>query len=134
MRFVPIWRAIAGRPCLSLTLLHGRFGLEALQIAENRCHGAQSPLVPIAQQAIVAGDVTFDGEVIPHRRIADVVDRYVVVLAPEEGSGAEFLALAQHIERGELALPLGEDPMFDTDILAAARIGPARDIAGRKDS
>ena len=33
-----------------------------------------------------------------------------------------------------MALALGDDPVLDKDVLAAVRIGPARDIAGRNDS
>ena len=59
----------------------------------------------------------------------DVRYRHVVVLAPEERHGIERFARAQDIERGGLALPLGDDPVFDTDLKAAMRVRPARNIA-----
>ena len=65
--------------------------------------------------------------------MADIVDRNVVVLAPEEGDGAEFLAVPKHVERRRLPLALGNHPMFDTNVLAAVWIWPARNVAGRED-
>jgi hypothetical protein len=42
--------------------------------------------------------------------------------------------MSEHVERGGLALPLGDDPVLDPDVLAAVRIGPARNVAGREES
>src|SRR4029077_5725114 len=39
-----------------------------------------------------------------------------------------------HVERGGLALSLSDNPVLDADVLAAVRIGPARDIARREDA
>src|ERR1700739_2072763 len=62
--------------------------------------------------------------------MSDVVDRHVVMLAPEEWHGIEALALAQHVERSDLALALGHHPVLDADPAAGMRIGPAHNIAG----
>ena len=51
------------------------------------------------------------------------------MLAPEERHGIERLAPPEDIERGGLALPLGDDPVFDADRSAAVRVRPARNIA-----
>ena len=67
-------------------------------------------------------------------RVADVVDRHVVVLAPEEGHGVESVTLAQDVSRRRLALTLRHDPVLDPDALAGVRIRPARDVAGGKDA
>ncbi len=56
------------------------------------------------------------------------------MLAPEVRHRVEFLTFPQHIERCRLGLPLRNGPMFDADILARMRVGPARDIACRIDA
>ena len=61
--------------------------------------------------------------------MTDIVDRHVVVLAPEERHRVEALALPEHVARGGLALALGHHPVLDANVLAGVRIGPARDIA-----
>src|SRR5262245_44615220 len=66
--------------------------------------------------------------------MADVVDRHVVVLAPEERNLGKSLPLAENVARCRLTLPLGHDPMLDPQILAGMGVGPARDVAGGKDS
>src|SRR5689334_24992940 len=66
--------------------------------------------------------------------MADVVDRHVVMLAPEEWHRVEFPACADHVERGDLTLAFRDDPMLDANPRAAMRIGPARDVAGGEDT
>src|SRR6516164_10583371 len=66
--------------------------------------------------------------------MADVVDRHVVVLAPEERNLGKSLLLAENVARCRLTLPLGHDPMLDPQILAGMAIGPPRDVAGGKDT
>src|SRR5262245_24465152 len=66
--------------------------------------------------------------------MADVVDRHVVVLAPEERHGGERLAASEHGERRSLSLALGDDPMLHPNVLAAVQIRPARNVPGRIDS
>ena len=52
------------------------------------------------------------------------------MLAPEEGDRQESLALAEHVQGGDLSLPFRHDPMFDANCPTTVRIGPARDVAG----
>src|SRR5262249_3616557 len=73
-------------------------------------------------------------QLIPLLGMADIVDRHVVVLAPEERDGAEGLATSQHGERGGLTLPLGDNPMLHPNALATVQVGPARNVSGRIDS
>ena len=70
------------------------------------------------------------GDLVPRGGVADVIDRHVVVLAPEERDGSIALAPAEHVARGDLTLPLGNDPVLDAQPLAAVRIGPAGDVPG----
>jgi hypothetical protein len=64
--------------------------------------------------------------------VTDIIDRNVVVLAPEERHRLELLPVAEHVQGRDLALTFGDDPMFDADGLSAMRVGPARDVTGGK--
>ena len=56
--------------------------------------------------------------------MANIVDRHVVVLAPEERRLLVALARAKHVHRRNLALPLGDDPVLD------AHSAPTRERVG----
>src|SRR5690606_37103394 len=88
----------------------------------------------VAHQAVAAGDVAVDLDRVPFLGVADIVDRHVVMLAPEERHVVERRAFAEHVKSSGLALALGNHPVLDTDALPRNRIGPARDIAGGKDA
>src|SRR6202022_2290506 len=81
-------------------LLHRKLGLKACEIAVNRGHREQPALVRVEQQTVARCDVAVDGDLVPFFGMADVVDRHVVMLAPEERYGVEGLALPQHVARG----------------------------------
>src|SRR5215831_18465016 len=66
--------------------------------------------------------------------MADIVDRNVIVLAPEERYGRELLPISEHVECCGLALPLCHDPMLDAKSCARMWIGPAGNVARGKDS
>src|SRR5438067_1197566 len=88
-----------------------------------------SPASP-AESAARAMDI----DAIPGLGVADVVDRDVVVLAPEEGHRVESLAASQHVAGRRLALPFGDHPVLHANAVAGVRIGPSRDIAGGEDA
>src|SRR6185437_5802805 len=113
--------------------LHRRFRLEALEVAINGSDGERAAVAHIAHDAVALGDVAVDCYLVPTFGVSDVVDRNVVVLAPEERDRIESLAATEHVERGGLAMPLGDDPVLDADCRAAVRVGPAGDVAGRID-
>ena len=46
---------------------------------------------------------------------------------------SNFWRAPEHVQRGGLPLPLRDHPVFDADRAAAARIGPACDVARRED-
>src|SRR4029453_19630935 len=77
---------------------------------------------------------TIDLHTVPAFGVTDVVDRDVVVLAPEERHGVKRLTPAQHVARGRLTLTLGHHPGFNANPLAGVRIRPTGNIARRKDS
>src|SRR5229473_1780006 len=76
----------------------------------------------------------FERYLVPPFGVTDIVDRHVVMLAPEERHRIENLALPQHIARGGLSLTLGHHPMLDPDVLPGVRVGPAGNIACRKNA
>ena len=87
----------------------------------------------VSQQAIPVRDVAFDGFV-PSLGMADIIDRHIVVLAPEEWYRVEDLSLSQHIARGGLALAFRHHPMLDADVFLRVWIGPACYITRSVDS
>ena len=72
----------------------------ACRLATSRKIEATASVRPLeleAQQAVLAGDVAVDRQLVPFLGMADIVDRDVVVLAPEERHGVELLAQAEHV-------------------------------------
>src|SRR5262249_18965627 len=80
----------------------------------------------------VGADLASRATLIPAFGMADIVDRHVIVLAPEKRYRVEALVQAEHVGGRGLALPLGHDPVLDTDALAGMGIRPARDVPGRE--
>src|ERR1700719_3747427 len=117
-----------------LAASHCYFRRQAVAAAENRGDGQRARALAIAQRHVMRDDVAIDVDGVPLRRVADVIDRYVVMLAPEEGRPGVALAAAEHVARGGLALALGHDPVLDAQPLAAVAIGPAGDVAGGVDA
>ena len=74
----------------------------------------------VFHRAIPCGDFTVDNELVPCRRMTHVIDRHVVVLAPEERNLGKPLPLAEHVARRRLALALGDHLVLDPEILAGA--------------
>ena len=64
--------------------------------------------------------------------MADIVDRYVVVLAPKEGNSGKFLTMSHHIECSGSSLTLRHNPMIDPNVSASMRIWPARNVSSGK--
>ena len=77
-----------------LRLFEFDFGAQALEIAR---HGGDCEFLSRTQVrhlAVVLRGVAIDLEPVPFFRVADVGDRHVVVLAPEERNGIEALTSA----------------------------------------
>src|SRR6195952_285649 len=115
-------------------LLHRELGLKAGKVAIDRSNREHAALAPVFQQTVPARNIAFDGNLVPLLGVADIVDRHIVVLAPEKRCRVEGLALSQHVARGGLALAFGHHPMLDPDALPGMWIGPTRDIARGIDS
>ena len=61
-----------------------RFGFQALPVAEDGSDREHVAAAAVAQDAVLGRDIAFDRELVPFLGVADIVDRDVVVLAPEE--------------------------------------------------
>src|SRR6476659_7260034 len=77
--------------------------------------------------------ITGHTRVIAAASMTDVVDVQIEMIAPEEWRDRERLACTEDVAGGRLTLTLSDNPGFDTDP-AGAWIGPARNIARRKNS
>src|SRR5437660_989823 len=74
----------SGRGHALRSALHGGLFLEAVDIAIDGGDGQHLAALPVAHHAVAPLDVALDVELVPLLGVADVVDRHVVVLAPEE--------------------------------------------------
>src|SRR5215471_8686224 len=104
--------------CLAL---HRGFHHQAIGIAVDGSDREYLALAFISQCTVTSRDVTVDRQIVPGIGMAHVVDRDVIVLAPEKRYANELLPPAQHVDGGRLALTLSNDPMFDANRRAAVR-------------
>src|SRR5262249_19693994 len=65
--------------------------------------------------------------------MANVADFQIEMIAPEKWRYYERLLRSKNVPRGDLALPLRQDPVFHSDA-PSPRIGPASDVACGKNS
>src|ERR1700761_2781905 len=76
------------------SLLHRQFRLQTGDVAINRGNRQHTALAFVAQQAIALHDVAVDIDLVKGLGVADIVDRRVVMQAPEKRHGIEGLARA----------------------------------------
>lgn len=125
-------RAGSASSIVILPCFHRAFRFEALQVTRDRRHGQSAFTLAIGHRTVMRSQRAFNRYSIVLLRMPDVIDHDLVVLAPKEWDGGEFLAEAEDISRRNLTLALCYDPVFDADPIAGVRIGPSRDVAGRK--
>src|SRR5262245_13553336 len=96
------------------------FGLDrkALAVARDRGERQRPAAQVVRHRAVARIEGAVDANGVPALGVTDVLDRDVVVLAPEERNGIEALAPAEDVARRDLALALGNDPVFDADLRA----------------
>src|SRR3954464_10586754 len=111
---------------------HLRF--EGCAIASDCRDGERRLTLEEPYRRIVRVERAIDLHPVPSFGMADVPNRHVVVLAPEERHGLERLASAQYVSRGRLPLTFGHDPVLDPDVLSRQSIRPTCDIAGGEDA
>ena len=109
-------------------------GLQALDVTEDRGDRERASVQAEAEQAIRGVDVAVDGDIVPPLCMTYIVDWNVGVLAPEEGDGVEGSVEPEHVQRRDLSLALGDNPMLDASELARVRVRPARDVARGEDA
>src|SRR4030088_49656 len=112
------------RPGSGHASLHRQFLLEAVDVAVDRGDGEHLAIAAIAHHAIARLDVAVYLERVPLLGMTDIVDRQVVMLAPEERNIGKALAPPQYIARDSLTLALGDDPVFDPELFPAVAIRP----------
>src|SRR5690242_10074746 len=106
-------------------MLHGELRLQALASTEDG-RERQRAAPPAEPKRHVAGAwISLLLDVVPARRVADIVYRDVILLRPEEWHRGEALAPPEHVARRGLTLTLRNDPVLDAQPLAAARVRPA---------
>src|SRR6516164_4879550 len=91
---------------LSPLPLHRHLGLQARDITVDRRDGERPSARLVAHDAILGRDIAIHRDLVPLFGVADIVDRNVVVLAPEERYRLELLVMAEHVQRRDLALAL----------------------------
>src|SRR6185503_2030316 len=104
--------------CLCSLLLHRHAGLKALLVAVNRGNRQNTTAALVADDAVPLRHVTLDVDAVPRFRMANIVDRHIIVLAPEEWCRTEGRRHAYHVESGDLSLALGYHPVLDADAFA----------------
>src|SRR3954469_16657670 len=92
-----------------------RVRAEALAISPDGHRGEELAGHAVAHMAVARVGIALDVDAIPLFCVAHVVNRHVVVLAPEEGRVLESLRLAEHVQRRDLSLTLRQHPVFDAD-------------------
>src|SRR5882757_5029081 len=75
--------------------LHRELRLEACDVAIDGGNGEHAAVALVLQQTVLAGDVAVDNDFVPLLGVADIIDRHIVVLAPEERHGMERLAMTE---------------------------------------
>src|SRR5919108_3682400 len=114
--------------------LHGELRFEALAITKDARDCEHAAAIPVTQETITLLDAAVDLDGVPALGVADVADRDVVVLAPEERYVGERRAVTDEPTGDGLSVPLGQNPVLDPHEPAPTRIGPARRIADGEDA
>ena len=97
---------------------HCDLGSKAFKVAIDRDDGSHAPIALETEEAVFAHDVAVYNDVIPFLGMTHIIDRNIVMLAPEEGDLVKGVAIAKHIKSRGLPLSLGDNPMLDAEVLA----------------
>src|SRR3954447_7618404 len=79
------------------------FGLQAVSISGDRRNRDDPSTLQIFDQTIPRRDVADDLGRLPFSGVTDIVDRDIIVQAPEEGCLVEWLSPTEQVDRGDLA-------------------------------
>ena len=115
-------------PICSIVIL----SLQTLNISEDRGNGERAPVALEVHKTILACDVALDLEFVPFR-MTDIVNRNIVMLAPEERNGSNSSRCPSMLSAAVRPCRSATTQCSTQNVLASVAIGPARDIAGRED-
>jgi Polyketide cyclase / dehydrase and lipid transport len=110
-----------------------QLGPQAIEITAYGRHSECSAGAPERNAAVPSFDRTIDLQRIPGLSMTHIQHLRIVVRAPEKRHGVERLVPTNHVTRRSLALPFGDNPVLDANILACVGIGPTCNVACRKD-
>src|SRR6202047_5021777 len=109
-------------------------GFKAGKIPADRRDRQFFAAAAIADRAVARLETALDFRLVPAFGMPHVGNLQIVLFGPEEGDGVESFTCPEDIPRGRLALPLGDDKMFDANRFAGEPVCPAGDIAGRENT
>src|SRR5678815_2299342 len=110
---------------------HSDLGVQARSVAADGRDRQRLSATAIFDRTVESLERTVDRQVVPAFGVADVVDRGVVVAAPEKRYRVELLAGAEHVAGSHLTLALGHHPVFDANAFTGVRVGPPGHVTGR---
>ena len=116
-----------------LAALKRYFSFEILAVTTDARDSTEFTVRTKDHRGIFGFQITGHTRVIAAAAMTDVMDVQIEMIAPEEWRDREGFACAENIARGGLTLTLSHNPVFHTDP-AGARIGPAGNVARRKNS
>jgi hypothetical protein len=108
---------------------HRQLSADRIFVALNGKDSEIAARAAEADEAIPMSEIALDKRLVPCLRMADIADRKVEMLRPEEWDHHKRLVFTQHIRGRNLALPLSDNPMFNANVLASMGIGPASNVA-----
>src|SRR4030081_905996 len=109
-------------------------GFKASKIPADCCNRQFLLAAAIANRAVARLETSVDFRLVPAFGMPHVGNRQIVLFGPEEGDGLKPFACPEDIARGRLALPLGDDKMFDSNRFTGEPVRPSGDIAGRENT
>src|SRR5205809_8984 len=116
-----------------LAAFERHFSFKILQVATNTRNSSDLVASSENHGGVFCFQIARQNRAIVSAAVTDVADGYFEMIAPEEWWSDELLACAENVARRSLPLPFCHDPVLHTNA-ACARIGPASNIAGSKNS
>src|ERR1700732_735958 len=107
-------------------------GFKAGKILADRRDRQFLAAAAITYRAVACLETALDFRLVPSFGMPYVGNRNIILFGPEEGDGVESFTRPEDIARGRLALPFGDDKMFDSNGFAGEPVRPARDVADRE--
>src|SRR5690242_16340392 len=94
------------------------FRPQTVPVTTDCRHGELPAVTPKTDRAVMRGRITVNVQPVPPLGVADIGNRRVVVLTPEEWHRVEAFAQAEHVAGSNLTLALRDDPVLNADVLS----------------